>query len=99
MSASVIDPGKLRWHCECGAWVYNHYVECVACGRDRPVPEEEPPSDLARPELDVAGWGSGIWHFLPDGLYFNGRKVTFKGREVLIDDYVPGSPHRLRGDG
>jgi hypothetical protein len=54
MSASVIDPTKLRWLCECGAWVYNHYDECAACGRERPKPKEEPPSDVVRAEPDPA---------------------------------------------
>ncbi len=42
---------SLAWTCWCGAWCWNHYAHCAACGANKPAPPpQEPPSDVARAE-------------------------------------------------
>jgi len=41
---------SLAWTCRCGAWCWNHYAHCAACGTEKPAPQEAQPTDEARPE-------------------------------------------------
>jgi hypothetical protein len=42
---------SLAWTCRCGAWCWNHYAHCAACGSEKPAPPpQEQPSDVARTE-------------------------------------------------
>ena len=50
-SEETVVTESLAWTCRCGAWCWNHYLHCAACGTEKPPPPpEEPPSDVARAE-------------------------------------------------
>lgn len=45
---------QLMWVCACGKRQFNHYENCPACGKERPLPPEEAePSDITRPDPGV----------------------------------------------
>lgn len=49
------DWGSLVWRCECGERAWLHHEHCAVCGRERPVPKQEPPGRVPlAPELDPA---------------------------------------------
>lgn len=47
----MTEPESLTWACACGHHPWIHYDHCPLCGRQRPEPEQKPPSHepLAEP--------------------------------------------------
>ena len=50
----MTEPESLTWSCDCGHRPWLHFTNCPLCGRQRPEPEQRPPSHEPLEEHDPA---------------------------------------------